>query len=77
MQGLKQFTLDQAFADIFVNCIIKKTTEFSIQLLMFYRYVDNSFAVFPNRHSDLKFYRDRKAIHVDCQIHTPTEHKNI
>ena len=38
-----------AFADIFMNWIIEKTTEFSIQSLMFYRCVDDCFAVFPNR----------------------------
>ena len=37
-----------AFTDIFINWIIEKTTEFSIQPLMFYRYVDDCFAVFPN-----------------------------
>ena len=44
------------FADIFMNWIIEKMTEFSLQPFMFYRYIDNCFAVFPNRVSALKFH---------------------
>ena len=57
-----------AFADIFMNWIFEKTTEFSIQPLMFYRYVDDCFAVFPNRVSALKFHHDMNTIQKDVKL---------
>ena len=57
-----------AFADIFMNWVIEKTTEFSIQPLMFYRYVDDCFAVFPNRFSALKFHHVLNTIHKDVKF---------
>ena len=57
-----------AFADIFMNLIIEKTTEFSIQRLLFYRYVDDCFAVFPNRVSASKFHYDLNTIHRDVKF---------
>ena len=63
-----------AFANIFMNWVIKKTTEFSIQPLMFYRYVDDCFAVFPNRVSALKFHHDLNTIHKDVKFTYELEH---
>ena len=57
-----------AFAEIFRNWIIEKTTKFSLQPLVFYRYVDDCFAVFPNRVSALKFYHDLNTIHQDVKF---------
>ena len=68
MQGLKQFTFDQIFAEISIYWVIEKTTEFSIQILMFYRYVDDCFAVFRSRDRDLKCHRDWNAIYVDVKF---------
>ena len=63
-----------AFADIFMNWVIEKTTEFSIQPLTFYRYVDDCFAVFPNRVSALKFHHDLNTIHKDVKFTYELEH---
>ena len=63
-----------AFADIFMNWIMEKTTEFSIQPLVFYRYVDDCFAVFPNRVSFLKFQHDLNNIHKDVKFTYELEH---
>ena len=62
------------FADIFMNWIIEKTTEFSIQPLMFYRYVDDCFAVFPNRISALELHHDLNTIHKDVKFTYELEH---
>ena len=35
-----------AFADIFTNYVIEKTKEFNVQPDVFFRYVDDCFAVF-------------------------------
>ena len=59
-----------AFADIFMNWIIEKTTEFSIQPLMFHR----SVAVFPNRDNALKFHHHLNAIHKDAKFTFELEH---
>ena len=63
-----------AFVDIFINWVIEKTTEFSIQPRMFYRYVDDCFAVFPNRVSALKFHHDLNTIHKDVKFTYELEH---
>ena len=63
-----------AFTDIFMNWIIEKTTEFSVQPFMFYGYVDYCFAVFPNRVSALKFYHDLNTIHKDVKFTYELEH---
>ena len=68
-------SIASAFADIFMNYwIIEKTTEFSIQPFMFYRYVDDCFAVFSNRVSALKFHHDLNAIHKDVKFTYKLEH---
>ena len=63
-----------AFADIFMNWIIEKTTEFSIKPLVFYPYVDDCFAVFPNCVSALKFQHDLNTIHKDVKFTYELEH---
>ena len=63
-----------AFADIFMNWTIEKTTEFSIQPLMFYQYVDDCFAIFPNRVSALKFQHDLNTIHENVKFTYELEH---
>ena len=42
--------------------------------LMFYRYVDDCFAVFPNRASALKFHHDLNAIHKYVKFTYELEH---
>ena len=37
-----------AFADIFMNYVIEKTKEFNMLPDVFFRYVDDCFAVFPD-----------------------------
>ena len=66
--------ISPALADIFMNWIIEKTTEFSIQPFMFYRYVDDWFAVFPNRVSALRFHHDLNTIHKDVKSTYELEH---
>ena len=63
-----------AFGDIFMYLIIEETKEFSIQLLMFYRYADDCFAVFPNRDIALKFNHDLNAIHKDVEFTYEIKH---
>ena len=46
-----------AFADIFMNYVIKKTKRFNVQLDLFFRYVDDCFAVFPDFESAMLFFR--------------------
>ena len=46
-----------AFADIFMNYVIEKTKEFNMQPDVFFRYVDDCFAVFPDFESGMLFYR--------------------
>ena len=41
---------------------------------MFYRYVDDCFAVFPNRVSAEKFHHDLNAIHEDVKFTCELEH---
>ena len=41
---------------------------------MFYRYVDDCFAVFPNRVSALKFHHDLNTIHKDVKFTYKLEH---
>ena len=52
----------------------KTTKKYSIQPLLFYRYVDDCFAVFPNRVSALKFHHDLNTIHKDVKFTYELEH---
>ena len=63
-----------AFADIFMNWVIEKTTEFSIQPFMFYRYVNDCFAVFSIHVSALKFHHVLNTIHKDVKFTYELEH---
>ena len=46
-----------AFADIFINYVIEKTKKFNVQPDVFFRYVDDYFAVFPDFESATLFYK--------------------
>ena len=63
-----------AFADIFMNWVVEKTTEFSIQPLMFYLYADDCFAVFPNYVRASKFLYDLNAIYKDIKFTYEIKH---
>ena len=52
-----------AFADIFMNYVIEETKEFNKQPDVFFRYVDDCFAVFPDFESAMLFYRKLNQIH--------------
>ena len=41
---------------------------------MFYRYVDDCFAAFPNRVSALKFHHELNIIHKDVKVTNKLEH---
>ena len=53
----KEFPIAPAFADIVMNYVIEKTQKFNVQPDMFFRYVDDCFAVFPNFESAMLLYR--------------------
>ena len=53
----KGFPIAPAFADIVMNYVIEKTKKFNVQPDMFFRYVDDCFAVFPNFESAMLLYR--------------------
>ena len=57
-----------AFADIFMNYVIEKTKEFNVQPNVFFRYVDDCFAVFPDFESAMLFYRKLNQIHSNVKF---------
>ena len=57
-----------AFADIFMNYVIEKTKEFNMQPDVFFRYVDDCFAVFPDFESAMLFYRKLNQIHSNVNF---------
>ena len=57
-----------AFADIFMNYVIEKTKEFNVQPDVFFRYVDDCFAVFPDFESAMLFYRKLNQIHSNVKF---------
>ena len=57
-----------AFADIFMNYMIEKTKKFNVQSDVFFGYVDNSFAVFPDFESAMLFYRKLTQIHNNVKL---------
>ena len=57
-----------AFADIFMNYVIEKTKEFNMQPDVFFRYVDDCFAVFPDFESAMMFYGKLNQIHSNVNF---------
>ena len=57
-----------AFADIFLNYVIEKTEEFNVQLDVFFRYVDDCFAVFPDFESVMLFHRKLNQVHSNVKF---------
>ena len=57
-----------AFADIFMNYVIEKTKEFNMQPDVFFRYVADCFAVFPDFESAMLFYRKLNQIHSNVNF---------
>ena len=57
------FPIAPAFAGISMNYVIEKTKEFNVQPDVFFRYVDDCFAVFPDFESAMLFYRKLNRIH--------------
>ena len=49
--------ITSAFADIFMSFVIEKTKKFNVQPEVFFRYVNDCFAVFPDLESAMLFYR--------------------
>ena len=64
-----------AFADIFMNYVIEKTKKFNVQPDVFFGYVDDCFAVFPDFESAMSFYRKLNQIHNNFIL--PTNLKTI
>ena len=63
------------FADIFMNHVIEKTKKFNVQPDVFFRYVDNCFAVFPYFESAMLFYRKLNQIHNNVKFTYELEKK--
>ena len=57
-----------AFADIFMNYVIEKTKKFNGQRDVFFRYVDDCRAVFPDFESAMLFYRRLNQIHKTAKF---------
>ena len=57
-----------AFADVFMNYEIEKLKKFNVQLDVFYRYVDDCFAVFSDFESVMLFYRNLNRIHNNVKF---------
>ena len=57
-----------AFADNLMNYVIEKTKEFNMQPDVFFRYVDDCFAVFPDFESAMLFYRKLNQIHSNVNF---------
>ena len=57
-----------AFADIFMNYVIEKTKKFNVQPDVFFRYVDDCFAVFPDFESAMLLYRKLNQIHNNVKF---------
>ena len=57
-----------AFADIFMNYVIEKTKMFNVQPEVFFRYVDDCLAVFPDFESAMLFYRKLNQIYSNVKF---------
>ena len=57
-----------AFADVFMNYVIDKTKKFNVHLDIFFRYVNDCFAVFPDFESAMLFYRKLNQIPINVKF---------
>ena len=56
------------FADIFMTYVIEKIKEFNVQPDVFFRYVDDCFAVFTDFESAMLFYKKLNQIHSNVKF---------
>ena len=66
-----------AFADIFMNYVIEKIKKFNVQPDVFFRYVDDCFAVFLDFERAMLFYRKLNQIHNNIKFTYELENKQL